>query len=61
MVIYGIKPQLNPIKAELSKVIHQSMQIILGLPVDKRAHRFIPMDKADFFFPGGRSDKYTVI
>ena len=61
IVIYGIKSQLNPIKAELSKVIHKSMQIILGLPEDKRAHRFIPMDKADFFFPGGRSDKYTVI
>lgn len=61
IVIYGIKSQLNPIKAELSKVIHKSMQIILGLPEDKRAHRFIPMDKADFFYPGGRSDKYTVI
>jgi len=33
----------------------------LGIPEDKRAHRFIPMDKDDFYYPGGRSDAYTVI
>jgi hypothetical protein len=33
----------------------------LGLPEDKRAHRFIPMDTEDFYYPGGRSDAYTVI
>lgn len=61
IVIYGIKEQLNPIKAQLSDVIHDSMQSVLGFPEDKRAHRFIPMDKEDFYYPGGRSDAYTVI
>ncbi|MCE2571132.1 tautomerase family protein [Motilimonas eburnea] len=61
IVIYGIDTQLNPIKAELSNVIHGVMQSVLGLPEDKRAHRFIPMDKSDFYAPGGRSDAYTVI
>lgn len=61
IVIYGIKENLNPIKAKLSDVIHQSMQDTLGMPEDKRAHRFIPMDKSDFYYPGGRSDNYTVI
>ncbi|WP_415903811.1 tautomerase family protein [Neptuniibacter sp. QD48_55] len=61
IVIYGIKQQLNPIKAELSDVIHQCMQQVLGFPEDKRAHRFIPMEKEDFYYPGGRSDAYTVI
>lgn len=61
IVIYGIKERLNPIKAQLSDVIHSCMQSVLGLPEDKRAHRFIPMDKEDFFYPGGRSDRYTVI
>lgn len=61
IVIYGIKEQLNPIKAQLSDVIHDSMQSVLGFPEDKRAHRFIPMDKEDFYFPGGRSNAYTVI
>lgn len=61
IVIYGIKERLNPIKAQLSDVIHSCMQSVLGLPEDKRAHRFIPMVKEDFFYPGGRSDRYTVI
>ena len=33
----------------------------LSFPDDKRAHRFIPMDPEDFFYPDGRSDAYTVI
>lgn len=61
IVIYGLKENLNPIKAKLSDIIHQSMQDTLGMPEDKRAHRFIPMDKSDFYYPGGRSDNYTVI
>lgn len=61
IVVYGIKEYLNPIKAQLSDVLQQCLQSVLGLPEDKRAHRFIPMDKADFFFPGGRTEAYTVI
>jgi phenylpyruvate tautomerase PptA (4-oxalocrotonate tautomerase family) len=61
ILIYGIKEQLNPIKAGLSDVIHDCMISVLGMPKDKRAHRFIPMEKEDFYYPGGRSDAYTVI
>lgn len=61
IVVYGIKEKLNPIKAKISDAIHQCMQSELGLPEDKRAHRFVPLDREDFYFPGGRSDAYTVI
>ena len=61
IVVYGIKANLNPIKVKLSAAIHRAMQSVLGMPEDKRAHRFIPMDKADFYYPGDRSDNYTVI
>lgn len=61
IVIYGIKDRLNPIKAKLSDVIHGCMQGVLGMPEDKRAHRFIPLERDDFYYPGGRSDAYTVI
>lgn len=61
IVIYGVKQHLNPIKVQLSDAIHQCMQDVLGMPEDKRAQRFIPMPKEDFFYPGGRSEKYTVI
>jgi hypothetical protein len=61
IVVYGIKENLNPIKAKLSDVIHGCMQSVLGMPEDKRAHRFIPMDKENFYYPGDRTDAYTVI
>ena len=61
IVVYGIKENLNPIKSRLSDVIHKSMQIVIGMPEVKRVQRFIPMDKSDFYYPKGRSNKYTVI
>ena len=61
IVVYGIKENLNPIKAKLSDTIHSCMQSVLGMPEDKRAHRFIPLGKDDFYYPDGRSDAYTVI
>lgn len=61
IIIYGIKARLTPIKAALSNAIHSSMQSVLGLPEDKRAHRFIPLNKEDFYYPAGRTDNYIVI
>lgn len=61
ILIYGIKERLDPIKARLSDCIHHCMREALGIPEDKRAQRFIPLDKADFYYPGGRTDAYTVI
>ncbi|WP_228138848.1 tautomerase family protein [Psychrobacter sp. P2G3] len=34
---------------------------MLGLPEDKRAQRFIPLDSEDFYYPADRSAAYTVI
>lgn len=61
IIIYGIRENLDPIKSTLSSTIHESMQSVLGMPEDKRAHRFIPLEREDFYYPGGRSDAYTVI
>jgi len=61
IIVYGIADKLNPIKASLSSTIHQSMQEVLGLPEDKRAHRFVPLEKDNYYYPAGRSDSYTVI
>ena len=36
IIIYGIKKLLNPIKSQLSELIHGCMQSALGLPEDKR-------------------------
>lgn len=59
--IYGIKEQLEPIKVKLSDVINTCMVDALGFPENKRAHRFIPLDKGNYFYPEGRTDAYTVI
>lgn len=61
IVVYGIREKLDPVKKEMSDVIHDCMQSVLGLPEDKRAQRFIPLSREDFYYPGGRSDAYTVI
>lgn len=61
IVIYGNRKNLKPIQPQLSDVIHSCMQSVLGMPADKRAHRFIPMDEGDLYSPGGRTEAYTVI
>ncbi len=59
--IYGIREHLDPIKESLSDVIHSCVVDALLFPRDKRAHRFFPMDSADFCYPGSASAKYTII
>jgi 4-oxalocrotonate tautomerase family enzyme len=59
--IYGIKEQLNSIKSQLSDVIHSCVVDALAFPQDKRAHRFFPLDAEDFYYPAGRTLRYTII
>jgi phenylpyruvate tautomerase PptA (4-oxalocrotonate tautomerase family) len=59
--IYGIREKLVPVREKLSDTIHSCVMEALKFPKDKRAHRFFPLDKADFFYPEGRSDAYTIV
>ena len=59
--IYGIDKYLNPIKNQLSLVIHSCFVDVLQYPSEKRFHRFFPMDKSDFIFPSDKSQSYLVI
>ena len=59
--IYGIDTHLDPIKANLSNVIHSCVMDALQFPADKRAHRFFPLDASNFFYPAGRTERYTII
>ena len=59
--IYGSKQNLDSIKAELSDVVHSCVVDALDFPEDKRFHRFFPLDPADFYYPSGRTTKYTII
>src|SRR5262245_18204981 len=59
--IYGLKDHLNAKKAKLSDVIHSCVVDALHFPQDKRAHRFFPLERDDFYYPDGRTDAYTII
>jgi phenylpyruvate tautomerase PptA (4-oxalocrotonate tautomerase family) len=59
--IFGIREQLNPIKAQLSDVIHACVVEALHYPPEKRAHRFFPSEKSDFYYPPDRSERYTIL
>jgi phenylpyruvate tautomerase PptA (4-oxalocrotonate tautomerase family) len=59
--IYGLRAHLNPIKQKLSDVIHSCVMDALQYPADKRSHRFFPLDASDFFYPSGRTERYTII
>ena len=59
--IFGLREHLDPIKRQLSDVIHACVVEALQYPVDKRAHRFFPLERSDFFYPDGRTDRYTII
>jgi len=59
--VYGLDSHLNPIKKQLSDVIHGCVVEALVFPEDKRFHRFFPMRKEDVFYPNNRSRAYTII
>lgn len=59
--IYGLRDTLTPIKARLSDVIHACVVEALKFPPDKRAHRFFPLERDDFYYPVGRTDQYIII
>ena len=59
--IYGVREHLNPIKARLSDVIHSCVVDALAFPADKRAHRFFPLEAEDFYYPAGRTPRYTIV
>jgi len=59
--VYGIDSHLNPIKEQLSDVIHGCVVEALVFPKDKRFHRFSPMREEDVFYPSSRSRAYTII
>lgn len=59
--IYGIREHLAPVQARLSDSIHSCVVEALQFPLNKRAHRFFPMEAGDFFYPDSASPRYTII
>lgn len=59
--IYGLGKHLTPVREALSNAIHSCVVDALGLPPDKRFHRFFPMSAADFLFSPDRSERYIIL
>jgi 4-oxalocrotonate tautomerase family enzyme len=59
--IYGLAHSLRPIRAELSETIHSCVMEALQLPADKRFQRFILLEREDFVYPQGRTERYTIL
>ena len=59
--VFGLRSNLNSRLKQVSEVIHSCVVDALQYPQDKRAHRFFQLEPEEFFYPAGRSDKYTII
>ena len=59
--VYGEKQHLTAVRATLSGIIHRVNRRVLGLPEDKRFHRFIGLEAEDFLHPPDRSPAYLIL
>ena len=61
IIIYSLRETLAGRKRAISDTLHGSVTSVLGLPVDKRFHRFVALEEEDFLRPADRSARYTII
>ncbi len=59
--IFGLRSSLAPVMPQVSDVIHSCVVDALEYPRDKRAHRFFPLERDEFYYPPGRTERYTII
>ena len=61
IIIYSLRENLAGRKRAISDVLHGCVTSALGLPQDKRFHRFISLEQDDFIHPADRSSQYTIL
>jgi phenylpyruvate tautomerase PptA (4-oxalocrotonate tautomerase family) len=59
--VFGLAQELNKHKTKMSEVIHSCIVDGLKFPADKKFQRFFPLDSDNFYFPNGRTEKYTIV
>lgn len=59
--VYALNEHLQEFKGRLSDAIRAAAVEALGLPAEKRFHRFIGLDPDDFCHPPDRSSRYTIL
>ena len=61
VIVYGRRASLDARRQQLSDAIHGAVVAALDYPAEKRFHRFVGLDAADFVYPEDRGDEYTII
>jgi phenylpyruvate tautomerase PptA (4-oxalocrotonate tautomerase family) len=61
VVVYGRREVLEQRRAALSEAIHGAVMAALEYPAEKRFHRFLALDEADFVYPPDRGVDYTIV
>jgi 4-oxalocrotonate tautomerase family enzyme len=59
--IYSLRENLGGRRKAISNAIHSCVTSVLGLPEEKRIHRFIALEEEDFIYPSDRRRRYTII
>jgi hypothetical protein len=59
--IYSLRENLSGRRKAISDAIHSCVTSVLGLPHEKRFHRFIALEEEDFIYPSDRGRSYTII
>jgi phenylpyruvate tautomerase PptA (4-oxalocrotonate tautomerase family) len=61
VVVYVRREVLEQRRAALSEAIHGAVMAALEYPAEKRFHRFLALDEADFVYPPDRGVDYTIV
>jgi len=61
IIVYGTRVSLDARRTALSDAIHGAVMEALAYPAEKRFHRFIALESADFIYPPDRGEEYTII
>jgi Tautomerase enzyme len=59
--VFGIREHLHPIREKVSELIHECVMEAFQYPKEKKAHRFIYIEKDSFFYFDERTEKHTII
>ena len=58
--IFALRKALES-REEISNAIHASVMEALEYPLEKRFHRFFPLEREDFAFSADRTNKYMIL
>ncbi len=61
VIVYARRTSIDARRQQLSDAIHGAVVAALDYPAEKRFHRFVGLDAADFVYPEDRGDDYTII